>query len=304
MKIVNILGGLGNQMFQYAFAIALKNIYVKETVYVDVQHYKNAFIKKYHGNNFYHNGYEINKVFPNATIKPANAWNLMKVSYYIPNQILARTVRRLFPKRKSEFVADQQPYVFLPEALDVKDNCYFDGYWMSPLYFDAYRDEILKEFEFRPFDTKENMKFQSLLQKDNSVTIHIRRGDYVGSNTLGGICTLNYYHNAINEVRKIVVKPVFFIFSNDQDWCMENLKNEFGNSEVHFVSNNRGTESYRDMQLMSIARCNILANSSFSWWGAYLNQRKDHITFCPNKWHNTMEYKDHYVEGWIKIPIQ
>lgn len=304
MKIVNILGGLGNQMFQYAFAIALKNIYVKETVYVDVQHYKNAFIKKYHGNNFYHNGYEINKVFPNATIKPANAWNLMKVSYYIPNQILARTVRRLFPKRKSEFVADQQPYVFLPEALDVKDNCYFDGYWMSPLYFDAYRDEILKEFEFRPFDTKENMKFQSLLQKDNSVTIHIRRGDYVGSNTLGGICTLNYYRNAINEVRKIVVKPVFFIFSNDQDWCMENLKNEFGNCEVHFISHNKGKESYRDMQLMSIARCNILANSSFSWWGAYLNQRKDHITYCPNKWHNTMEYKDHYVDGWIKINTQ
>ena len=85
---------------------------------------------------------------------------------------------------------------------------------------------------------------------------------------------------------------------------MEKLKGEFGEAEVFFVSHNKGTESYRDMQLMSIARCTILANSSFSWWGAYLNQREDHITLCPNKWHNTMDYNDHYVDGWIKIEIQ
>lgn len=304
MKIVNVIGGLGNQMFQYAFAVALKCKDPKETVYVDTQHYKNAFIKTYHGNNFYHNGYEVDKVFSNASIKPASAWDLMKVSYYIPNQVLARAVRRLLPKRKTEFVSDQQPYVFMPEALNEVGDWYFDGYWMSPLYFDDYRNEIIKEFEFHPFDTKENLELQPLLLKDNSITIHIRRGDYVGSNTLGGICTLTYYRNAILEARKLIDHPEFFVFSNDQDWCIENLKDEFGKSEVHFVSNNRGSESYRDMQLMSIARCNILANSSFSWWGAYLNQRKDHITFCPNKWHNTMEYKDHYVKDWIKIPIQ
>ena len=225
----------------------------------------------------------------------------MKVSFYIPNQIIARVVRRLFPKRRTEFVADQQPYVFIPEALDVKGDCYFDGYWMSPLYFDAYRDEIIKEFEFSPFDTKENQELQFLLLKDNSVTIHIRRGDYVGSNTLGGICTLSYYRNAIYEARKVIDKPVFFIFSNDQEWCIENLKNEFGDAEVHFVSHNSGSESYRDMQLMSLARCNILANSSFSWWGAYLNEREDNIVFCPAKWHNTMCDDDVYVQDWIRI---
>lgn len=304
MKIVNIIGGLGNQMFQYAFAVALKHENANEEVYVDTQHYKNAFIKSYHGNNFYHNGYEVEKVFPNASIKQASPWNLMKVSYYIPNQVFARAVRRLLPKRKTEFVADLQPYVFIPEAMSVGGNCYFDGYWMSPKYYTSCRNEILKEFKFRPFDTKENIELASLMHKDNSITIHIRRGDYVGSNTLGGICTLTYYRNAIHEARKIISEPVFFVFSNDPEWCIENLKEEFGNSDVHFVTNNKGTESYRDMQLMSIARCTILANSSFSWWGAYLNQREDHITYCPNKWHNTMEYKDHYVDGWIKIEIQ
>jgi hypothetical protein len=85
---------------------------------------------------------------------------------------------------------------------------------------------------------------------------------------------------------------------------MENLKGELGDAEVRFISHNKGTNSYRDMQLMSLARCTILANSSFSWWGAYLNKRKNHITFCPEKWHNTMAYNDHYVDGWIKVSIK
>lgn len=302
MKIINIIGGLGNQMFQYAFAVALKSKFPKEDIYVDTQHYRNAFIKVYHGNNFYHNGYEIDKVFPNASIKEAGAKDLMKVSFFIPNQIIARAVRRFFPSRKSEFVADQKPYVFIQEALDIVKDCYYDGYWMTPRYFDFCRDNILKEFAFKPFNTKENLKLESLIKENNSVTIHIRRGDYVGSKSLGGICTLNYYRRAIHEVRKIITDPVFFVFSNDQEWCVNNLKDEFGNADVHFVAHNKGSESYRDMQLMSVARCNILANSSFSWWGAYLNNRRNHMTYCPEKWHNTMEHKDIYPDSWIKIP--
>lgn len=304
MKIINIIGGLGNQMFQYAFALSWKARSPEEEVYVDTQHYKNAFIKVYHGNNFFHNGYEINKRFPNATIKPARTWDLMQVSFYIPNQILARAVRRYFPKRKTEFVADQQPYVFLPEATKISGDCYFDGYWMSPKYFDEYRSLILKEFAFRPFDTHENLELERLLESDKSVTVHIRRGDYVGSSTLGGICTLEYYRNAIKKIREIIHNPEFFVFSNDQEWCLDNLKEEFGDSSVLFVNNNQGNESYRDMQLMSLARCNVLANSSFSWWGSYLNQRKNHITLCPNKWHNSMDYEDHYVDDWIKVDIK
>lgn len=247
MKIVNIIGGLGNQMFQYAFAVALKAKYPNEEVFIDTQHYKNAFIKVYHGNNFYHNGYEIDKVFPNATLEPARPKDLMKVSFYIPNQVLARAVRRIFPKRKTEFVTDQQPYVFIPEALSVIDDCYFDGYWMTPLYFDKYRDRILKEFTFRPFDTKENLELEPLLKQDNSVTVHIRRGDYVGSSSFGGICTLDYYRNAIREAYNLITSPEFFIFSNDQKWCMENMRNEFGDAKVHFIAHNRGADSYRDM---------------------------------------------------------
>lgn len=303
MKIVNIIGGLGNQMFQYAFAVAWKARNPEEKIYVDTQHYKNAFIKTYKGNNFYHNGYEIDRVFPFASIKSAKICDLLKISYYIPNYFLARAVRRYFPKRNSEYVAYNYPYKFLPDVFHVKGDCYFDGYWMSPLYFDDYRNEILKEFTFRPFDTQENKKLEMLLLSNHSVTIHIRRGDYVGSSNLGGICSLDYYRKAICKARKVISKPVFFVFSNDQTWCLENLKNEFSDAEVHFIAHNRGEESYRDMQLMSIARCNILANSSFSWWGAYLNQRRDHVTFCPSKWHNSMECEDHYVKGWIKINV-
>lgn len=303
MKIVNIIGGIGNQMFQYAFAVSLKEKYPSEKVFVDTQHYKNAIVKKFRGNNFYHNGYEIGKVFPNASIKSANALILMKISYYIPNQLLYRFFRRFFPKRKSEFLAYEEPYRFLPTAINIKTDCYYDGYWMSPKYFDKIRKEILRVFTFSPFNTQEKRKYERLLVKDNSVTIHIRRGDYVGGKNLGGICTLDYYRNAIDLAREKIKDPIFFVFSNDQEWCLENLKKEFEDSMVYFVNNNKGLESYRDMQLMSLARCNILANSSFSWWGSYLNQREDHVAFCPKKWHNAKDYSDHFVDGWIKVDI-
>ena len=102
---------------------------------------------------------------------------------------------------------------------------------------------------------------------------------------------------------KFIQNPEFYIFSNDQDWCLNHLGDVFSDSLVHFITHNKGINSYRDMQLMMLARCNILANSSFSWWGAYLNQRDDQLVFCPNKWHNQFDCSKIYVDSWIKIDI-
>ena len=87
-------------------------------------------------------------------------------------------------------------------------------------------------------------------------------------------------------------------------WCKENICPLLERHNVVMVKENCGNNSCWDMHLMTHCKDLIIANSSFSWWGAYLNQREDHITYCPNKWHNTMEYKDHYVNGWIKIDIK
>ena len=294
MKIVNVIGGLGNQMFQGALALALSK--KGEEVKLDTSHFLGYGL---------HNGFELTNVFQDYPICLADKAELKRVTRFIPNYRWSRIIRKVLRKRKTEFIQPyQRSYIFEPEVFEIKGDCYLEGYWMSPCYFDECRDAVLRAYSFRPFDTSDNKEYEKMLSDYNSVTIHIRRGDYVGAESFKNICTLTYYRNAIEEVKRVIANPVFFIFSNDQQWCKENLKQEFDGSEVHFVTNNRGPESYRDMQLMTLARCNILANSSFSWWGAYLNQREDHIVFCPNKWVNNLEHKDHYVDDWIKIPIK
>ncbi len=303
MKIVNVIGGLGNQMFQCAFAIALKEIF-NEDVYIDIHHYKNPYPKTFRGNNFFHNGYEVSKLFRNFDLPIASPAQVMKYSYYIPNYYISRIARRLLPIRNTEYVQSyMEAYNYRRDDSIFQDKKYFEGYWMTPLYFNAYRNIIIEKFRFKSFDTIENILIEQKLKSSNSITVHIRRGDYVGSSSFGGICTLTYYRNAIREARKFIQNPEFYIFSNDQDWCLNHLGDVFSDSLVHFITHNKGINSYRDMQLMMLARCNILANSSFSWWGAYLNQRDDQLVFCPNKWHNQFDCSKIYVDSWIKIDI-
>lgn len=295
MKVVNVIGGLGNQMFQCAFALALKIAENTDEVKLDVSHFNGYGL---------HNGFEIMRVFPNYPIRVAKKEEIKKLTWYIPSYKFSRIARRVLPKRKTEYLQPYcDSYIYTSTPFTIHGDVYFEGYWMCPAYFDFCKDEIIRAFEFKQFDKEENREWASLLASENSITIHIRRGDYVGAESFKDICTLTYYRNAIAEARKLIENPAFFVFSNDQEWCKENLKDVLDNSVAHYVSNNKGQESYRDMQLMSLARCNILANSSFSWWGAYLNQRKDHIVFCPNKWVNNFEHKDHYVNSWKKIEI-
>lgn len=301
MKIVNIIGGLGNQMFQYAFALALQEKW-KEEVKIDTHHYNYVFSKHFHGNNFYHNGFEINNIFPSAGLKKASVWDILKVSYYIPNFALSRIARKLLPKRRYEFIQDSKDsYVFDNRVFSQNRYKYYEGYWMSAHFLFPYRDTIREAYKFNPFTCAQNKKYEILLLKENSVTIHVRRGDYLNSTNMQNICTLDYYRKAIKLIKKEIDNPTFFIFSNEIDWCKENFKDDFEDVEVHFVTNNKGSESYRDMQLMSLARCNILANSSFSWWGAFLNERANQIVIAPSKWINNMNAEEIYHEEWIKL---
>lgn len=300
MKIVNIFGGLGNQMFQYAFAVVLQQKYPSEEVMVDTQLYKFPIVKTYKGNNFYHNGFEIQKVFPNANIPIATFKDVARFSYYIPNYIINRALRKILPLRASEFVqSSHEPYIYNADILD-SGFSYFEGYWFSPQYFDSYKDQIREAFKFEPFESFENIEIAKKISSQNSVSIHIRRGDYLNDPLYKDICSLDYYQRAIIEVKKKIASPSFYIFSNDLDWCRTNLKDSFGDNSVVFVSHNKGAKSYLDMQLMSLARCNVLANSSFSWWGAYLNNRRDHFVIAPKIWVN-IPSDDVYCQDWIRV---
>lgn len=292
MKIVNIIGGLGNQMFQCAFAIALRESNQGEQVKLDISHFNGYGL---------HNGFEVKRLF-DFPLDIATKDELKKQTYYIPNYKWSRIARRILPKKKTEYLEPYQlSYLYDHNALNIQGDCYIEGYWMCAKFFDFCKDKIIEVFKFKPFDTEINQEYGRLLAADNTISIHIRRGDYVNAPIFKGICTLDYYRKAIQEARKRIENPIFFIFSNEHKWCMENLKDLLGEADVHFVTNNKGNESYRDMQLMSLARCNILANSSFSWWGAYLNTRKTQIVYVPKKWVNNLDDKDAYVDEWIKI---
>ena len=290
MKIVNIIGGLGNQMFQYALAIALRQYYPDDKILVDRSHFNRYKL---------HNGFEIDRIF-GQTIPTATVRDLIKVSYYVPWYKLSRVLRRILPRRASEFI-EKSDYIFDDSVFHVVGDCYYEGYWQSAKYFEKCRDLIMAAFTFPRFTDAQNIETAEEMLLPNSVAVHVRRGDYVNAPNYTGICGIEYYSHAIAEINKRIDSPHYFIFSNDIQWCKDNISPLIANSQITFVSNNQGEDSYRDMQLMSLARACILANSSFSWWGAYLNKRDDRLIIVPDRWVNSKESDDIYLNEWIKV---
>jgi len=291
MKIVNIMGGLGNQMFQYAFACTLKEANPKERVLIDTHHYK------YNGYKI-HQGFEINTIFPNASLPVASRKEIAKLSYYMPNFWLSRVMRKVFPVRKTEYFQNFH-YKYYPEVFSMEGDIYFDGYWQSYEYFKDYKDVLLKTYAHgTPNDY--NKQMISNLKGCNSVGMHVRRGDYKTSPQFYGICNLEYYKKAIEVVQSKVEKPNYFIFSDDINWCKENITPLLNRAEVTFVTDNKGANSCWDMFLMTHCKNLIIANSSFSWWGAFLNQNNG-VIISPTHWVNRDEEQETPADNWIQI---
>lgn len=273
MKIVRIDGGLGNQMFCYAFALALAHE-SGEDVMIDSHRYK------FFPNHF---GYELDRLF-NITLKEATFRQLWKVTYPANCEFVSRIFQR-FPKRKHEIVENYEkcnPNIFLENR-----DGYYIGNWQWYKYFDNIKDQVVQTFTFKERLDDRNQNLNALLLSDcNSVSLHIRRGDYLYYPEYLGICDLDYYARAIEAVNEMLGSCHFVIFSNDTDWCKNNIMPLVGESKVTMVDWNKGFDSHKDMRLMSSCRINIIANSSFSWWGAYLNQRDDKVVISPNKWIN------------------
>lgn len=299
MKIVNITGGLGNQMFQYAFAVALKHKYPNEEVLLDIQHYKTIFFKKFKGINL-HNGYEISKVFPKATMPIAKPLQLMKVSYWIPNYVLSRMGRKLMPLRKTEYMPPySMNYSYDEKALNWKGDCYYEGYWQCYNHFAEAKEELMEIFS-QPEPNAYNAGMIRDIEGCNSVGIHVRRGDYLAEPEFRGICDESYYQKAISEILVDNKPHTFYVFSNDMKWCKEHLSPLIEGHKMVFVSDNKGKDSCWDMFLMMHCKDLIIANSSFSWWGAFLNKNVDRVC-CPKPWLNRDCNIEIYAPDWILI---
>ena len=247
------------------------------------------FEKKYKGENVYtfypkgnydHNGLEINKWFKVQMKSPFWVMILGYLLYYG-----SRVLRKL-----------RFPIPFIRENLNGKEDVLFhEGWWQDKKYVAELQGKI--DFNDFPISNK-NQKFLELIKNSNSVCIHIRRGDYLKALDLyGNICTEEYYIHALNLIKKQVVDPVFFVFSDDLDYSKKILSSE----NAYFVDCNRGANSFFDMFLMSHCKYMILANSTFSYWAAVLNKNSI-LVLCPPKWTN-YQNPDIILENWLKINV-
>lgn len=291
MKIVKIIGGLGNQMFQYAFLLALRQRY-NELILMDTSIFDTYKL---------HNGFELENVF-HITAKKAKKNEISQLTFYSKSYFLSRVYKRLSFLRKTVY-REKKFYRYYPQVFKIVGNQYYDGYWQNHMYFDSCRDLILQEFTYKnELDARNKSIEDFLLMNKNCVSIHIRRGDYLKHKLYKDLCGLDYYKKAIHQIKKNnshILK--WYIFSNDISWCKENILNFLGNEDVCFVNWNVGEDSYKDMRLMSASRINIIANSSFSWWAAYLNKHIDKEVYAPGKWVNLPMEFSIQMPDWILV---
>ena len=278
MVIVKIEGGLANRMFQYALFLSLRNR--RNDVYLDEKTFKPAWSFE---------KISLKKTFPHLDCSERDLSNF-KVETR-PGKV-AHAIRNIVERISNKYFF-QKEFRFYPEILDnLPKDIYLRGYWQSEKYFKDVEEEVRKAFTFDAFTEKENIKAAEKMRNENSVAIHIRKGkDYMQQVLTAGTCPKEYYVKAIDHIRTHVDAPKFYIFTDNPDWVKENL----GFIDYTLVNWNpvSGDKNYRDIQLMSCCKHNIIANSSFSWWGAWLNSNPNKIVIGPKVWFNP--------EGKIKV---
>lgn len=273
MITVNIKGGLGNQMFQYACARAL-SLRNEDRLRLARSDYQG----------------DVNREFSLLAFNiNSEVVNTNSIPFYL------KLINRVRQKLTRNFYVN-----FQPEVLKKKGNVYLDGYFQSEKYFTDFAEVIREDFELNGGLEGAAAIAAAQIQRDShAVSLHVRRGDYVTHPDFGGIVTKEYYKRAIARITKEIPKAHLYIFSDEIDWCRENLRNT---DKLTFVSQS-DFKDYEELTLMSLCQHHIIANSSFSWWGAWLGKNESKIVIAPTRWANQNEnwYNDIIPEKWIQI---
>lgn len=288
MYIFQLMGGLGNQMFQYAAAKALANATGKQfkldfdCPYQHVKYQYNLDVFTLKG--------EMATAADLRAAKPKKRW--MRRLY----MLVGKNPNGRLVQEKKDFQFDQAFFA-------APDGSYMRGFWQTELYFKNIEDEIRKDFSFRIRPAGRNIELTDEVLSCTAVSLHIRRGDYVkvaATNHFHGVCSPEYYKAAIEYIEMNVSNPVFFIFSDDMDWVKSNFNIQ---SKHAYVDCNNAATNYEDLRLMSLCRHHIIANSSFSWWGAWLNPRKDKIVIAPKRWMKDEQFNTHDLipASWLRM---
>ncbi len=278
MIVVKLIGGLGNQLFQYAFGRSV-SLHHKTDLFLDISDLQNKDLSHTYRN------YSLNKFYVKAKIAPDN----LILDLDAKKSIIERALNKIPYPGKLKVVGENKIH-FDPEMDVPEDNSYLIGYWQSPLYFKDIENTLREDLKFSvPLNAKANSVLHQI-QNCNSVSLHVRRGDYaMNPETLAyhGLCDITYYDQAIELIKSKVTDPVFFIFSDDPQWVRENFKLS---DKIILVSNPEYAQ-IDDLRLMSSCKHSIMANSSFSWWGSWLIQDPKKITIAPLKWYQNDSIK-------------
>lgn len=280
-------GGLANRMFQYTYFLYLKG--KSMDVYTD-----NSYKAKLR-----HENLEWEKIFPNAPLRQAESKLIFRLggSYNTFSK-----VRRHIPGLSNVNILSTFDFI---HSEDFHKDTYVIGVLHNHAIADDVREEVFRAFTFAPFEDDNNREMLSEIKSCNSVAIHLRKGnDYLKIINYQGTCTLEYYKKAIDIIESKVLNPKFYVFTDNPGWVRENLKG----IDYKLVDINPavGWGNHFDMQLMSHCKHNIIANSTYSWWGAYLNQNPDKIVIAPKKWFNPEIFKEDVsdktiCDGWVGI---
>ena len=273
------MGGLGNQMFQYAAGLRLADKLgvplALDLSWLESEGLNADAVREYELNRL--------KVQENFLPQPKRRFGLGRQP-------------RLSPYEEKAFAFDSK-------SLNQPDNTLLVGYWQSEKYFKGIEARIRQEFEPKNSAAGANLEVLRQINEAQSVSLHVRRGDYVsvrGANKFHGVVPLSYYQQAVKEITKVVARPTFFIISDDPQWCRQNLKLPV---ETVLIDHNPADQGHEDMRLMSACQHHIIANSSFSWWGAWLNPKKDKKVIAPLQWFKdeNMDTRDLIPEDWIRL---
>lgn len=264
MPIIKIKGGLGNQMFQYAYGRQLQ-------------------LKKH------------KKVVFDTSFFEENTKDTSRLFLLDKFNINLSDFRNIKRNKIQLFLNKYKDKILLRLIKDY-------SFYQKEKYFIDIQKHILKEFTLKDELSQEAKTIRErIIQVSNSVSIHIRRGDYINNkkyNKHHGVCGIDYYKNAINYIKQRIQNPIFFIFSDDITWVRQNFLIE----NAIYVSN-ANIKDYEELYLMSLCKNNIIANSTFSWWGAYLNKNENKIVIAPIKWttKKTSRELDILPSGWVIV---
>lgn len=279
MITINIGGGLGNQMFQYATARCLSLKWNKELT-LDTSFFintpKNDTPRKFQ----------------------LDLFNIKADTIIADKNILKKYLRLLY-RLLLRPLSDDQQMMFFSFLLKIGLPVYLTRHFQKEKYFIEAKKTLIKEFTLKSKLSDEAEKIRNLIINSNSISIHVRRTDYLKQMDFFGSCSINYYTEAIKILANSSDNPTFFIFSDDIDWVIKNIQIPYS----HIYVSDKEIKDYESLDLMSKCRHNIIANSTFSWWGAWLNQNKGKMIIGPKQWFKNKTSNELGImpEGWLQL---